>query len=286
MKRTLIQKLEAKSLSPLPGCWENILVEQFNPAPGEGTCHSDDEHTIFMSLAPRPVRLLHIQDGKTSTGMYGQGDICITPAQIPIFARWDSEDHYLRLRLKTKFIKNTARETLTQDCDRVALIPECQIRNPQIEAIAMMLFAEMQQQTANKLYIDSLTNVLAVNLLRNHAGIKPRVPIYEGGLPPRQLEQVLDYIEANLEQNMKLADLARILDMSQFHFSRLFKQSLGTTPHKYLSQQRVERAKQLLTKSDRAIIDIALECGFSSHSHLSKQFRQFTGMTPKAYRTN
>ncbi|MEM9274610.1 MAG: AraC family transcriptional regulator [Cyanobacteria bacterium P01_F01_bin.143] len=286
MKNTPMQKPEVKSLSPLPGCWENLLVEQFQPAPGEGTCHSDDEHTIFMSLAARPVRLLHIQDGKTSTGMYGQGDMCITPAKIPIFARWDSDDHYLRMRLKTQFIQNTARETLERDCDCLALIPECQIRNPQIEAIAMMLLAEMQQeQVTNKLYIDSLTNVLAVNLLRNHAASKPRVPIYEGGLPPRQLEQVLDYIDAHLAQNIKLADLARLLDISQFHFSRLFKQSLGTTPHKYLSQQRVERAKQLLSKTDQAIIDIALECGFSSHSHLSKQFRQFTGMTPKAYRT-
>ncbi len=98
----------------------------------------------------------------------------------------------------------------------------------------------------------------------------------------------MDYIDTYLEQNIKLADLAQLLDMSQFHFSRLFKrlfkQSLGITPHQYLSQQRVERAKKLLKKTDRLIIDIALECGFSSHSHLSKQFRQFTGMTPKAYR--
>ena len=83
---------------------------------------------------------------------------------------------------------------------------------------------------------------------------------------------------------IKLADLAQLLDMSPFHFSRLFKRSIGMTPHQYLSQQRVERAKQLLKKSDRLIIDIALECGFSSHSHLSKQFRQITGITPKAYR--
>ena len=78
--------------------------------------------------------------------------------------------------------------------------------------------------------------------------------------------------------------MAQLLDMSPFHFSRLFKQSIGMTPHQYLSQQRVERAKQLLKKTDRLIIDIALECGFSSHSHLSKQFRQITGITPKAYR--
>jgi AraC family transcriptional regulator len=96
----------------------------------------------------------------------------------------------------------------------------------------------------------------------------------------------LDYINDHLDRDIKLADLATLLDMSQFHFSHLFKQSLDTSPYQYLLQQRVERAKQLLKQTERSIMDIALDCGFSSHSHLSKQFRQLTGITPKAYRTN
>ncbi len=98
--------------------------------------------------------------------------------------------------------------------------------------------------------------------------------------------QVLDYIDAHLGQNLKLENLAQLLDMSQFHFSRLFKQSMGLAPYQYLTQQRVERAKQLLKQTDQSIVDIALHCGFNSHSHLSKKFRQITGMTPKAYRTS
>jgi AraC family transcriptional regulator len=96
----------------------------------------------------------------------------------------------------------------------------------------------------------------------------------------------LDYINDHLDRDIKLADLATLLDMSQFHFSHLFKQSLDTSPYQYLLQQRVERAKQLLKQTERSIMDIALDCGFSSHSHLSKQFRQLTGITPKAYRMN
>ncbi|MEM9511029.1 MAG: helix-turn-helix transcriptional regulator, partial [Cyanobacteria bacterium P01_E01_bin.35] len=56
------------------------------------------------------------------------------------------------------------------------------------------------------------------------------------------------------------------------------------SPHKYVIQQRIERAKQLLNRDDRSIADIALECGFNSHAHLNKYFRDYTGMTPKAYR--
>ena len=124
----------------------------------------------------------------------------------------------------------------------------------------------------------------AVNLLRNHATTQPIVPTYEGGLPSHQLRQIIDYVEAHLDQEIKLETLAQLLKMSQFHFSRLFKQAIGLSPHQYLIQQRVERAKHLLKTSDRLIVEVALECGFNSHSHLSKQFRQLTGVTPKAYR--
>ena len=124
------------------------------------------------------------------------------------------------------------------------------------------------------------------NLLRQHSTTRPHLPIYEGGLPTRQLQQILDYVEAHLEQEIKLADLAQLLEMSQFHFSRLFKQSLGISPYQYLLHQRVERAKHLLKSSDRLITDIALSCVFNSHSHLSKQFKQLTGMTPRAYRAS
>jgi AraC family transcriptional regulator len=171
--------------------------------------------------------------------------------------------------------------------DRLEVIPTFRTRDPQLEAIAMLLLTELKQENlGSSLYIDSLANLLAVQLLRQYSASKPHLSIYEGGLQQRQLLQVFDYIHEHLERNIKLADLAGLLGMSQFHFCHLFKQSIGTSPYQYLLQQRVERAKQLLKQTDRSIVDIALGCGFNSHSHLSKQFRQLTGMTPKRYRSS
>jgi AraC family transcriptional regulator len=267
--------------------WENILVEEFQHPAGEGRMLYPNEHTICLSLAPRPVRLLQTQGDKSFTGLYGKGDFSITPAEAPFFARWDSDDRLLQIRIASPFIQQVVREALAMNPERFELIPEFRMRDPQIEAIGMMLLAEMQRENlGGKLYIDSLANVLAVHLLRQYATSKADVPIYEGGLPDRQVRQILAYIHEHLDRDIKLADLAALLDMSQFHFSHMFKQALGTAPYQYLLQQRVERAKQLLKQTERSIVDIALECGFNSHSHLSKQFRQITGITPTAYRAN
>jgi AraC family transcriptional regulator len=229
--------------------WENILVEQFQHPAGEGKTYYSDEHSICLSLTPRPVGFLQTQGDKTYTGLFSKGDFCITPAEMPSFARWDSDDRFLQIRIVSRFIQSVARETLDKNPDQLELLPEFRTRDPQIEALGMMLLSELQQEhPGSRLYIDSLTNVLAVNLLRQYMAIKPKLPIYEGGLPHRQLLQVLDYIDTHLDRDIKLVDLARLLDMSQFHFSHLFKQSIGTSPYQYLLQQRIERAKQLLKR--------------------------------------
>lgn len=264
---------------------ETIQLEHLRLPPGEGDFHSEAAHTLFVNQTSRPMPYLQTQDGKTYNGLYRHGDMLITPANTPLFVRWEGNENCLQIQLPEAFLKRVAEETLGKNGDLLTLVPTFHNRHQQLEAIATLLMAEMQQRQPNGLlYLDSLANVLAVQLLRNYGTNSAQIPSYEGGLPIYQLNQVLDYIDAELAEGIKLADLASLLNISPFHFARMFKQSMGITPHQYVIQQRVERAKQLLKKSDQAIIDIALECGFNSHSSLSKQFRKVMGMTPKTFR--
>lgn len=105
-------------------------------------------------------------------------------------------------------------------------------------------------------------------------------------LTPEQLRQALVYIQEHLTEEISLEAIANDLDMSRYHFSRLFKQSMGVSPYHYVLQQRVERAKQLLKQKELSITDIALECGFANQTHLNKHFRQLTGMSPTTYRAS
>ncbi|NET06629.1 MAG: helix-turn-helix transcriptional regulator [Symploca sp. SIO2B6] len=290
MKPLATQQIECACLpvsSSQSQGWEHILVEEFQHPSGEGKTLYSHEHVICLSLTPRPVRFLQIKDGKTHTGPYGKGDISLTPVQMPFFARWQGDDHYLQIRIASDFIDSVASEALAMNPDRLELRPEFRTRDHQIESIGLMLLSELKQQNVgSKLYIESLTNILAVHLLRKYSASQPNLARHEGGLSEPQLRQVLEYIHEYLDQEIKLANLAQLLGISQFHFSHLFKKSMGIPPHQYLLQQRVERSKQLLKQTDQSIVEIALECGFNSHSHFSKQFRQLIGITPSTYRAS
>jgi AraC-like DNA-binding protein len=105
-----------------------------------------------------------------------------------------------------------------------------------------------------------------------------------GGLAPRALQRVREYVEEHLSENIELETLADIAGLSKWHFARAFKQSVGTPPHFYLVQRRLERAQQLLAETDLPLAQIALKIGFSDQSHFSRRFRTLLGLTPRSFR--
>jgi len=128
---------------------------------------------------------------------------------------------------------------------------------------------------------------LSARLVQNHVSPSPDqavARITQEGLDRRRLSRVLDYIEANLEGDLTIDQLAGIACLSRFHFARAFKAAIGQSPHRYVSAKRVERAKALLIQGDRSLIDIALTLSFSCQANFTRAFRQATGLTPGQYR--
>jgi RpiB/LacA/LacB family sugar-phosphate isomerase len=105
-----------------------------------------------------------------------------------------------------------------------------------------------------------------------------------GGLPPRRLQRVFIHIRENVARDLSVTELAQVVGMSQYYFSKLFKMSTGITPHQYVMRQRVERAQEHLRESRMALAEVATQVGFETQSHFTSVFRRLVGATPKHYR--
>jgi AraC family transcriptional regulator len=135
--------------------------------------------------------------------------------------------------------------------------------------------------------IEALASSLAARLVQKHVEAPARDVsgrTIQAGLDRRRLTRVLDYIEANLEDDLTLARLASIACLSRFHFSRAFKAAVGRSPHHYVSAKRLELAKQLLVQGEEPLAQIALALKFSCQANFTRAFREATGHTPAQYR--
>ncbi|MBV6624592.1 MAG: helix-turn-helix transcriptional regulator [Rivularia sp. (in: Bacteria)] len=137
-----------------------------------------------------------------------------------------------------------------------------------------------------RLYFESLANLLAIHLLKNYFNYDLKISNHCDKLSQPKLNLVFEYIENNLDSKISLTDLATTAGIGKFYFSRLFKSSTNVSPYRYVLQQRIKRAKSLLTRTDMPICNIALECGFSNQSHMAKYFRMMVGTSPKKFRNN
>jgi AraC family transcriptional regulator len=162
-------------------------------------------------------------------------------------------------------------------------------QDPLLAEIAFAIVSEMRTQTAGgRLLAEALAVSLAARLVHSHSGLSPDKDLEQlshQGLDRRRLTRVREYIDANLEGgNLTIARLAKVASLSQFHFARAFKAAVGNSPHQYVSAHRLERAKELLTRGDQSLLDIAIALNFSSQANFTRAFRKGAGMTPGQYR--
>jgi AraC family transcriptional regulator len=262
---------------------EGVKVGHYRVRPGEMLNCIHTTHHVFVPLSGSIIMELETENGTIRRGRRTVGDIGVTPAGLSYSAYWEDELEYVLVFLKQEFI---TRATSDFEANRNAqIVLACGPPDPLIRSIGAALAAEIESgQPAGKIYAESLVNTLAVHLLRHYSTESVVPDLHFGGLPANKLRRVTDFIDANLESDLTLTEIADSVDLSQYHFARAFKQTTGLTPIQFLMQRRIELAKQLLSESDLPIVEISLQAGFKNQSHFTTLFRKFTMMTPKAYR--
>src|SRR5258708_17647286 len=168
----------------------------------------------------------------------------------------------------------------------MAIEPQFAVKDEQLSHMAMSLLCELKAENiVGRFYADSVAPVLAIQLVRRYGCLKD-VGIRKGGMMPHKLRKALEMISDKLNQQDAIAldVVAQEVGLSRYHFSRVFKESMGLSPINYIVRQRIERAKKLLAETDLPIADVALQSGFSGQSHFTTFFRRLVGLTPRSFR--
>ena len=212
------------------------------------------------------------------------GHTHVGDARLPVWVRYNASPSFFAFALDEAFVAEISQQAFNR-ADDFAIRTSIGVQDPVITRLGALGRRELSEGGPGRpLYLEGLAAMLAVHLLRNY-GSPQRSPIpHRGGLAPRQMRRVLDYIDTRLTAELGLSELAAIAGVSTHHFVEAFKISVGKPPHRFVLERRVQRALDLLRDDDRTIAEIAHAAGFSSQSHLTANFRRVTGLTPGRFR--
>jgi len=238
------------------------------------------EHVLSMMLRSGSLESgARRTDVKQSTVEAGEIRLCSKNSELWIGSR--------DLRLLAVTISDAAMLAAYDAADgRVELQrTHSPVEDPRVAALVMAVNAERIAGFPNgRLFLDSLEQGLAVALL-NEYGSQPSSPqVYRGGLSPAHLRRVTELVDSRIDGDVTLEELAQSVALSTSHFSRVFHNSTGQSPHQFVLRHRVGRAKEILRTADGRILDVAVACGFKTQQHFARVFRKICGVTPTEYR--
>jgi len=211
------------------------------------------------------------------------GQICIIPHHQAHQLTLNQLNLMMVIHITPQLIIEATHETLRTP--QWTLPGEYGIEDETILALAKSLRPWLDETGAiANLYRKTLVKMLAVHLIAQYAQADFKQAGDISTVDDAKLAPILEYIHNNLDTDLKVSALAEIAELSQSHFCRVFKKSVGLSPYRYILSQRIAQAKALLVETALGLADISFQCGFYDQSHFILQFRRFTGITPKTYR--
>jgi AraC family transcriptional regulator len=257
--------------------WQGLGIElaRWQGGPATEGVLDESEHLLFVTLGGATERTEATLDGGPR---YAGADFPGAVSFIPAGRRrkaWHGRGvlDYVTIRLPSRDQPGVEYAGFTNTPD------------PLVRQLAVALRGEAAGGgVAGELFVDAVATTLSLHLLRRYSNRAPRLTA-PTGLSGARLRAVVEHIADHLDGDLRLERLAGLVGMDRHHFSRAFRQAVGQPPHRYVTEQRVTRATELLAGSDLPIAEIAHLVGLSSQSHLTTVFRKHVGATPHAYRT-
>jgi AraC family transcriptional regulator len=267
------------SLSPS----SSLLVERRDLEATNWQSHLLGDQLLHFFMRPAMIGF-SLKDGAIARIPVADGQAVFCPRREWHNISWDERISVLSIRIPDSALMEAARERLR---DRsLEVVPRRVVTDDRLTHLLFALDAERARgYSAGKLFVDCIEIALANLLLTSFNTVAPKSIPRKGGMAPRVLRRVVEFMHANLDKQIGLKDLADCAGLSLSHFSFQFRASTNQSAHQYMLQLRIERSKELLTDSRLSVLDVGLEVGFRNQQHFATVFRNSVGVPPSVYRT-
>lgn len=269
-----------------PRAAELLELEFFEAEPATMPTAVFEQHHLLLNLRSTPHRVENWRDGTHRDFQFGPGEIALTPAGIESGWRWHSRSRVIVVTIDPPRLARFAERELSVilSARQLADVPQAEDADL-CAAGSMLLDALGTRAVGSEVMYESLARVLLVKLVQRYGEQRGEGLEFSRSFTAQHFKRVLDHVADHFGQPVTIEDLARVAGLSPAHFSRTFREALGETPHQFLTDYRVEQAKRMLDDPGRALIDVALSCGFADQPHFTRVFKRSTGRTPREWRT-
>jgi AraC family transcriptional regulator len=223
--------------------------------------------------------------GTSVAGVGAPGHLAVLSPDVETRWSFDRPGEVVLVYISDELVRCACEENFDRDVRSLEIVPRFLIRDLTLERVAHQLLHELARpDPRGRLHIEMLAQSLAVHFLTSHSNLSNLTRTQACPMSPRRFARAKEFIEANLARDISLLELADAVNMSVFHFAKMFKEASGCAPHQYMTQRRMLEARSLLHRSTLSIAEVATAVGFQSRTHFAVLFHRHLGMSPREFR--
>lgn len=264
--------------------WGGITVDLYRPRKDFFQSYPALDHHLVCYCPSGRGRLIQRRKGVVHEGVISAGVSLLMPAGCD--STWEGDSAAsARLRIPTSLISLASEQIGRREASSVEIRNVFEVRDPTIERMTLLLLAELEHKPhpAQPLIVDQIAVAFAAHILRSYSAFDVACQYELPSLGRFEMARLTDFIESNINRPIGLTELASLINVSRFHFTRLFKRSTGLTPISFVERCRIRRAQSLILETNLALVDIALVTGFADQSHFTRRFHRHIGCTPAVF---